>query len=263
MTIFGQVFSGLKDVLAGLYTLDNMDSAAGYDEWLSNTLYRGKGKEDCDYKKHGLTPPKRATDGTALTSWLDKNDNPIDRNTPKKTQRGSSMYTKDRALTSSASSFSPEPTIFRALSSATIDYDKGNEQKDPVMLGSLGCSGFSGGPANPTDPSCTWFFHTDKFLPYIQNSQPQGATNSHWMPGIIRAVANQTAEDFASQLQNRITNDRGLPIAVKPAGCGTFDVLTIQLDAGCRIKSTPKLKAGGIKDQPQKVPPCHYTPVAG
>jgi hypothetical protein len=68
MTLFSQVFSGSKDILAGLYSLDNMESAPGYDEWLSNTLFRGKGKEDCDYKRHSLTPLKHVTDRIALTS---------------------------------------------------------------------------------------------------------------------------------------------------------------------------------------------------
>jgi hypothetical protein len=32
MTLFGQVFSGSKDILAGLYSLDNVESAPGYNE---------------------------------------------------------------------------------------------------------------------------------------------------------------------------------------------------------------------------------------
>ena len=68
MTLFGQVFSGLKDILAGLYSLDNVESAPGYNKWLSNILFRGKGKEDYDYKRRGLTPLKHTTDRTALTS---------------------------------------------------------------------------------------------------------------------------------------------------------------------------------------------------
>ena len=68
MTLFGQVFGGSKDILAGLYSLDNVESAPDYDEWLSNILFQGKGKEDYDYKRRGLTPLKRTTDRTALTS---------------------------------------------------------------------------------------------------------------------------------------------------------------------------------------------------
>jgi hypothetical protein len=194
---------------------------------LSNTLFRGKTKEDCNYKKHGLTPPKRTTDGTVLTSWLDKHSNPFDRDTPKKT-RGLSTPTKDQGSSSRVDSINPEPTTFKATSSSSIDHDRGNREKDPLIRGSVGCTSFPGGPVNPIDLGCTWFFETTQFIPYIQNKQPQGVDNSQWIARKIRAVANQLVEDFTNQLYNQIVSERGLPVAVRSAGGGTFDLLTVQ-----------------------------------
>jgi hypothetical protein len=67
MTLHSQVFSGSKNIAAGIYYLDNVETASNYDEWLSNTLFHGKKEDECDYKHHGLLPPKQNIDGTALT----------------------------------------------------------------------------------------------------------------------------------------------------------------------------------------------------
>jgi hypothetical protein len=80
------------------------------------------------------------------------------------------MYTKDQASTSRADSFDPEPATFEATSSASIDHDRGNREKDVLIRGSLGCTSFSGSPSNLTDLVCTWFFETTQFILYIQNN---------------------------------------------------------------------------------------------
>jgi hypothetical protein len=41
LTIHGQVFGGGKNVPAGMYPLDNVDSASNYNEWVSDTLFCG------------------------------------------------------------------------------------------------------------------------------------------------------------------------------------------------------------------------------
>jgi hypothetical protein len=70
------------------------------------------------------------------------------------------MPIKDQASTSRADSFDPEPATFEAISSASIDHDRGNREKDPLIQGSLGCTSFPGGPVNLIDLGCTWFFET-------------------------------------------------------------------------------------------------------
>jgi hypothetical protein len=88
------------------------------------------------------------------------------------------MPTKDQASTSRADSFDPEPATFEATSSRSIDHDRGNRQKDPLIRGSLGYTSFPSGPSNLTDLAYTWFFETTQFILYIQNKQPQGVDNS-------------------------------------------------------------------------------------
>ena len=126
---------------------------------MSNILFQGKGKEDYDYKRYSLTPLKCTTDKTVLTSWLDKHSNPFDKDTPKKT-RGLLTPIKDQASSSRADSFNPELVTFKATSSANIDHDRENREKDPLIRGLLGYTSFPGSLVNLTDLRYTWFFKT-------------------------------------------------------------------------------------------------------
>lgn len=69
MVIDGEVFGGFAGLKAGLYTLDNVDTAPNYVQWVSETLYRGGSIDDTDYSRRGDVPPKRRSTGKPFTQW--------------------------------------------------------------------------------------------------------------------------------------------------------------------------------------------------
>jgi hypothetical protein len=57
MTIDGVVFGGAENVAASAYSLENVETAEDYDEWVATLPFRGKTVNHSDYQLLGETPP--------------------------------------------------------------------------------------------------------------------------------------------------------------------------------------------------------------